>query len=87
MTPLDQVKRYDYESDYGITAQSDGDYVLYTDYAALEAENARLKSEQKGMVRADVLLRYGRLYHRKYMMFPFPFITTQLIASRAGRER
>ena len=56
-------------------------------YRKLEAENARLKSEQKGMVRADVLLRYGRLYHRKYMMFPFPFITTQLIASRAGRER
>ena len=45
----EQVKRYDPDvsrrGDSYMDAKPDGDYVHHDDYAALEAENARLKNE------------------------------------------
>lgn len=47
------VKRYSCDYENGIYSVDDGDYVSYDDYAALLAENERLKSEA-GYTAADI---------------------------------
>lgn len=55
------VKRYDYMVEYedGFIGESkDGEYVMYDDYASLQAENARLRAVVEELDRFRSLARW-----------------------------
>lgn len=73
------VKRYDVPGDSSLNLRDDGRYVKYTDYAALEEENKRLKEYEyatktiyclwvEGKSHADKLREFMRGIVRKNLV-------------------